>query len=146
MRGCVGVIGQYQHNMDTKGRLFIPARLREKLGSTFYVTIGMDQFKYLSVFSEASWKSFTERISSLPYSKAGQIRLICGNAVCCEPDAQGRILIPQKLRDYAELQKDIIVLGVITRCEIWSAENWRANEDANLQPEMIARMIETLEI
>ena len=140
------MIGQYQHNMDSKGRLFIPARLREELGSTFYVTIGMDQFKYLSVFSEASWKSFTDRISSLPYSKAGQIRLICGNAVCCEPDAQGRILIPQKLRDYAELQKDIVVLGVITRCEIWSAENWKSNEDANLQPEMIARMIETLEI
>ena len=140
------MIGQYQHSIDAKGRLFIPARLREKLGNTFYVTIGMDKYKFLSVFSEASWKSFTDRIASLPLSKAGQVRLICGNAVCCEADSQGRILLPQKLRDYAELKKDIVVLGVISRCEIWSAENWQANEDANLQPEMIASMIENLEI
>lgn len=140
------MIGQYQHSLDAKGRLFIPARLREELGSPFYVTIGMDRYKYLSVFSEVSWKNFTDRVSSLPYSKAAQIRLICANAICCEPDAQGRILIPQKLRDYAELSKEIVVLGVISRCEIWSAENWRANEEENLRPDLIAHMIETLEI
>ena len=82
------MIGQYQHSLDAKGRLFIPARLREELGSPFYVTIGMDRYKYLSVFSEASWKNFTDRVSSLPYSKAAQIRLICANAICCEPDAR----------------------------------------------------------
>ena len=140
------MIGQYQHSLDAKGRLFIPARLREKLGGTFYVTPGMDQYKYLSVFSQASWDAFAAKIASLPMSKAGQVRLICANAICCEPDSQGRILLPQKLRDYAQLQKEVVILGVVSHCEIWSAENWRENEENNLQPELIAGMINNLDI
>ena len=140
------MIGQYSHNVDAKGRLFIPARFREELGATFYVTVGMDKYKFLSVFSQAAWRAITEKIATLPIAKANQFRTICGNAVECEPDAQGRILLPQKLRDYAGIQKDVVVVGIMNRCEIWAADQWKANEDENLNPELISQLIGELEI
>lgn len=91
--------GQYQHSIDAKGRVFIPAKLREELGETFYVTMGMDSC--LSVYSDASWAKFTEKFESLPYTKTKAMRPLFANAAKCEPDSQGRILLPQKLRAYA---------------------------------------------
>jgi len=92
--------GQYQHSIDAKGRVFIPAKLREELGETFYVTMGMDSC--LSVYSDASWAKFTEKFESLPYTKTKAMRPLFANAAKCEPDSQGRILLPQKLRAYGE--------------------------------------------
>ena len=112
--------GQYQHSIDTKGRLFIPAKLREELGDTFYVTMGVDGC--LSVYSDESWSHFTEKFESLPYTKTRAMRPLFANAAKCEPDAQGRILIPAKLRDYANLKKDVVVIGVSNRAEIWNAD------------------------
>ena len=119
--------GQYAHNIDAKGRLFIPARLREELGQTFHVTVGMDHC--LSIYSDESWAAFTDKVRSLPYSKAKALRPLFANAVDCEPDGQGRILIPAKLREYADLQKEVVVIGSFDRAEIWNAERW-AREDA----------------
>ena len=124
--------GQYQHSIDAKGRLFIPAKLREELGDTFYVTISATD-RCLTVYSEAGWDKLTEQFESLPYSKARKvIRLIFANAAKCEPDAQGRILLPQKLRDYADLKKEVVVAGLATRAEIWNAEKWTAQESEEL--------------
>ena len=103
MEGGAAVTGQYAHNIDAKGRLFIPARLREELGQTFHVTVGLDHC--LSIYSDESWATFTDKVRALPYSKAKALRPLFANAVDCEPDAQGRILIPTKLREYAGLQK-----------------------------------------
>ena len=114
--------GQYAHNIDAKGRLFIPARLREELGQTFHVTVGMDHC--LSIYSDESWAAFTDKVRSLPYSKAKALRPLFANAVDCEPDGQGRILIPAKLREYADLQKEVVVIGSFDRVEIWNAERW----------------------
>ena len=110
--------GQYAHNIDAKGRLFIPARLREELGQTFHVTVGLDHC--LSIYSDESWATFTDKVRALPYSKA--------KALHCEPDAQGRILIPTKLREYAGLQKEVVVIGSFDRAEIWNAERWAREE------------------
>ena len=118
--------GQYAHNIDAKGRLFIPARLREELGQTFHVTVGMDHC--LSVYSDESWAAFTDKVRSLPYSKAKALRPLFANAVDCEPDGQGRILIPAKLREYADLQKEVVVIGSFDRVEIWNAERWAREE------------------
>lgn len=118
--------GQYAHNIDAKGRLFIPARLREELGQTFHVTVGMDHC--LSVYSDESWAAFTDKVRSLPYSKAKALRPLFANAVDCEPDGQGRILIPAKLREYAGLQKEVVVIGSFDRAEIWNAERWAREE------------------
>ena len=118
--------GQYAHNIDAKGRLFIPARLREELGQTFHVTVGMDHC--LSIYSDESWAAFTDKVRSLPYSKAKALRPLFANAVDCEPDGQGRILIPAKLREYAGLQKEVVVIGSFDRAEIWHAERWAREE------------------
>ena len=118
--------GQYAHNIDAKGRLFIPARLREELGQTFHVTVGMDHC--LSVYSDESWAAFTDKVRSLPYSKAKALRPLFANAIDCEPDGQGRILIPAKLREYANLQKEVVVIGSFDRVEIWNAERWAREE------------------
>ena len=114
--------GQYAHNIDAKGRLFIPAKLREELGQTFHVTIGLDHC--LSIYSNESWDAFMDKLRDLPYSKAKALRVLSANAVDCEPDAQGRILIPAKLRQYADLQKEVVVIGSFDRAEIWSADRW----------------------
>ena len=134
--------GQYQHSIDAKGRLFIPAKLREELGETFYVTMGMDGC--LSVYSDISWARFTEKFESLPYTKTKSMRVLFANAAKCEPDAQGRILIPGKLRNYAKLQKDVVVIGVSNRAEIWNAEQWLAMEDEELNPDNLAAAMEEL--
>ena len=118
--------GQYAHNIDAKGRLFIPARLREELGQTFHVTVGMDHC--LSIYSDESWAAFTDKVRSLPYSKAKALRPLFANAVDCAPDGQGRILIPAKLREYADLQKEVVVIGSFDRAEIWNAERWAREE------------------
>jgi len=136
------VTGQYQHSIDAKGRLFIPVKLREELGETFYVTMGMDGC--LSVYSDVSWARFTEKFESLPYTKTKSMRVLFANAAKCEPDAQGRILIPSKLRNYAKLQKDVVVIGVSNRAEIWNAEQWLAMEDEELNPDNLAAAMEEL--
>lgn len=134
--------GQYQHSIDAKGRVFIPAKLREELGETFYVTMGMDSC--LSVYSDASWAKFTEKFESLPYTKTKAMRPLFANAAKCEPDSQGRIVIPQFLRQYAKLNKDVIIIGVHNRAEIWDADTWRAEEE-EMTPEKLAALMETLE-
>ena len=120
--------GQYQHSIDAKGRVFIPAKLREELGETFYVTMGMDSC--LSVYSDASWAKFTEKFESLPYTKTKAMRPLFANAAKCEPDSQGRILLPLKLRQYAGLEKDVVVTGSFDRVEIWNAQRWAEIENA----------------
>lgn len=134
--------GEYQHNIDAKGRLFIPARLREELGDVFYVTIGTDPC--LIIYPMESWNGFVDKFNSLPYSKAKKMRPVFANAAKCEPDSQGRILLPQKLRDYAGLKKDVTVVGVASRAEIWDTDNYRAVEEEDLMPENLASVMEEL--
>ena len=136
------MIGQYQHNIDAKGRLFIPAKFREELGDAFYVTIGLDGC--LSVYSDAKWADLTEKFDALPLSKARSMRVLFANAAKCEPDAQGRIVLPQKLRAYAHLEKDVVVIGVSNRAEIWNAEKWAEIEAEELNPENLAAVMEEL--
>ena len=138
--------GQYQHSIDAKGRLFIPAKLREELGETFYITIaGTDPC--LAVYSEEGWQKLTEKFDNLPYSRAKKaIRTLYSNAAKCEPDAQGRVLIPQKLRDYADLKKDVVVAGVSKRAEIWNAEAWAKLEAEEMEADSLAAVLEELGI
>ena len=108
--------GQYQHSIDAKGRVFIPAKLREELGETFYVTMGMDSC--LSVYSDASWAKFTEKFESLPYTKTKAMRPLFANAAKCEPDSQGRILLPQKNAAGFDAALTELSAGTMTaRCE-----------------------------
>lgn len=120
--------GQYAHNIDAKGRLFIPAKLREELGATFHVTIGQDHC--LSVYSDESWGAFMDELKTKSYSEIKRLRPVFANAADCEPDGQGRILIPAKLRQYAALDKEVVVIGSFNRVEIWNAQRWAEMESA----------------
>ena len=134
--------GQYAHNIDAKGRLFIPARLREELGQTFHVTIGLDHC--LSIYSDENWNVLVEKIHEMPYNKARGLRVLSANAVDCEPDAQGRILIPANLRTFAELQKDVTVIGQLDHAEIWNSDKWRAYND-EIDAEVVAADVEDID-
>ena len=119
--------GQYAHNIDAKGRLFIPAALRRELGQTFHVTVGQDHC--LSVFSDESWDAFMGKLKELSYNEVKKLRALFAYAADCEPDSQGRILIPAKLREYAGLTKEVVVVGSFDRVEIWNAQRWAEIEN-----------------
>ena len=114
--------GQYEHTIDAKGRLFIPAKLRQELGSTFHVTVGQDHC--LSIYSDESWAVFMDKLKGMSYNEVKRLRGLFAYGADCEPDAQGRILLPAKLREYAGLEKDVVVIGSFDRVEIWNAQRW----------------------
>ena len=120
--------GQYAHSIDAKGRLFIPAKLRDALGGTFHVTVGQDHC--LSVYSDESWNVFMDKLKGMSYNEVKKLRGLFAYASDCEPDGQGRILIPARLRQYAELDKDVVVIGSFDRVEIWNAARWAEIERA----------------
>ena len=134
--------GTYDHSLDAKGRLFIPAKLREELGVTFYLAMGVDEC--LAIYPQETWNRFTEKFASLPMSQSAAMRPLFANASKCELDSQGRIVIPQKLRKYAGLEKDAVIIGVNDRAEIWSAETWNAREEEEMTPEKMKACLAAL--
>ena len=134
--------GTYEHSIDAKGRLFIPAKLREELGVTFYLAMGVDEC--LAIYPQETWNRFTEKFASLPMSQSAAMRPLFANASKCELDSQGRIVIPQKLRKYAGLEKDVVIIGVNDRAEIWSAETWNAREEEEMTPEKMKACLAAL--
>lgn len=136
------LIGQYQHNIDVKSRVIVPAKFREDLGERFYVTKGLDGC--LFVLSEDGWKKLQDKIVAMPISKARQLqRFFFSGAAEVEPDKQGRILIPQPLRDYASIEKDVTFIGTGDRAEIWSTQSWTEFND-NLTQDSIAEAMDML--
>ena len=136
------LIGQYQHNIDVKSRVIVPAKFREDLGERFYVTKGLDGC--LFVLSQDGWKNLQEKIVGMPISKARQLqRFFFSGAAEVEPDKQGRVLIPQPLKDYANIEKDVTFIGTGDRAEIWSTERWTEFND-NLTEDSIAEAMDML--
>lgn len=123
------LMGTFAHNMDIKGRMNFPTKLRETLGDKFIITKGLDGC--LFVYSTEGFEELSEKIRQVPLSKGRELqRFFMAGACEVEADKQGRILIPQTLRDYAGLEKDIIVIGASTRAEIWDKAKWdKFNED-----------------
>ena len=121
-------MGEYSHTIDTKGRLIIPSKFREELGETFVVTKGLDGC--LFVFSDEEWKAFEIKLKSLPLTNKNArqfARFLVAGATPCELDKQGRILLPATLREFAGLEKDVVLTGMLNRIEIWSKEKWNEN-------------------
>ncbi len=138
------LIGEYQHNIDPKGRVIVPAKFREDLGDSFYITKGLDGC--LFVLSLAGWTKLQEKVSAMPISKARSLqRFFFSGAVEAEPDRQGRILIPQPLRDYAGLEKDVTFIGASSRAELWNTERWNSF-NSTLTQESIAQAMDDLEL
>ncbi|NCC67479.1 MAG: division/cell wall cluster transcriptional repressor MraZ [Clostridia bacterium] len=135
--------GEFQHNLDSKGRLSIPARLREELGNVFFVTLSMD--KCLCAYSAESWQSFSDRVNEMPYVKQHKMRPLFAYAAKCELDAQGRILLPQNLREYAGLTKNVTVIGCNNHAEFWDSDSWNEINRIETTPENIAAVMEELD-
>ncbi len=135
-------MGEYNHTIDSKGRIIVPAKLRETLGEEFIVTLGLDGC--LFVYPNEEWQTFVQQLKNLPGSKnARQLqRYFMAGAANCEVDKQGRILIPVKLREQAGLEKDVVFVGVLSKIEIWSKERWDGNNNYDTMDEVAEHMSE----
>lgn len=136
-------IGKYTNALDQKGRVFVPAAFRGHLGDRFVLTRGSEE-KSLYIYPEDEWKAFVEKLQQLPTSKKNSrmiIRHFCANATNCTMDSQGRFLIPQELRDKAELERDISFIGTVNRIEVWAAENVSETEVGDIE-----ELLESLDI
>ena len=137
-------MSEYNHTVDTKGRLIVPSKFREQLGDEFVVTKGMDGC--LFVYANDDWSAFEQKLTSLPLiNKEARkfARFFLAGAAQVEVDKQGRILLPANLRQFAGLEKDVVLVGGGSRIEIWSRENWE-NMDADSDMDDIAATMESL--
>ena len=118
-------MGEYSHSIDAKGRLIMPAQL----GDEFVVTKSPD--KWLYVYTNEEWKNFEEKLATLPITNKGTrqfVRFFLAGAASCEVDKQGRILLPAVLREYAELDKEVVLAGTSKRIEIWNKDRYLADQ------------------
>ena len=141
-------IGEYEHSVDAKGRVIMPAKLREDTGEKFIVTKGLDGC--LFAYSKTEWSNFEEKLKTLPLTNKNArdfVRFFLSGAVECEIDKQGRFLIPNNLREYATLEKEINIIGVGTRIEIWNRESWKKySSSENISADDIAENMTMLGI
>ena len=136
-------MGEYNHTIDAKGRLIIPSKFREALGDEFVVTKGMDGC--LFVFDNSEWQAFEAKLRSLPMidKEARQFtRYFLAGAASLEVDKQGRILLPAVLREFADITKDAVLVGVGNRVEIWSKDRWEGTITYQDMEEISRHMIE----
>ncbi len=137
-------MGEYNHTIDAKGRLIIPSKFREALGDTFVMTKGLDGC--LFVYDNEEWNAFEEKLKALPITnkEARQfVRFFLAGAAEVEVDKQGRILVPNILREFAQISKDVVLIGVASRIEIWSKERFEgmaAYEDMDEIAEHMAEL------
>ena len=118
-------IGEYQHNLDAKGRISMPVKFRAKLGSSAIVTKGLDAC--LFVYPKEEWQKMTEKLARLPVASSSArsfSRMLLSGAMELEFDKQGRAVLPSYLRDYAGLKNEIVATGVLNRVELWDKEAW----------------------
>ena len=141
-------IGEYEHNVDAKGRVIMPAKLREDIGDKFIITKGLDGC--LFAYSQTEWGNFEEKLKALPLAQKNArnfVRFFLSGAVECEIDKQGRFLIPANLREHALLDKEIVIIGVGTRLEIWNKELWtNYSNDESISADEIAENMTMLGI
>ena len=153
------LIGEFEHSIDTKGRLVLPAKIKDDLGKEFIVTKGLDgclfgySLEEWNKFEEklkAEWNKFEEKLKTLPLTNKitrDFVRFFLSGAVEEETDKQGRFLLPANLREYASLTKDAVIIGVGTRIEIWDKKKWdEYNSEENLSVDSIAEKMTELGI
>ena len=140
-------IGEYQHALDSKNRMIVPSKLREERGNKFVITKGLDGCLY--AYPQDEWKNLEEKMKTLPLTNRDArsfVRFFFAGACEIEMDKQGRGLIPQNLKEYAGIEKEIVSIGVLTRVEIWSKEKWQEYNDSNVDFESIAEKMSDLGI
>ena len=134
-------MGEYNHTVDTKGRLIIPSKFREQLGDEFVVTKGLDGC--LFVYSKSEWENIEEKFRNVPLTTKDArkfARFFFAGAASCEVDKQGRILLPVVLREYAGIEKDVVSVGVFNRVEIWDKDKWQESNSYDDMDEIAEHM------
>ncbi|MFV0519435.1 MAG: division/cell wall cluster transcriptional repressor MraZ [Lachnospirales bacterium] len=140
-------LGEYSHNIDLKGRLIVPSKIRENLSASFVVTKGLDNCLFL--YNIEDWTVLSDKIKALPVTDKSVrqfVRFFFGGACELEIDAQGRILLPNNLREFAGFNKEIITIGVSNRVEIWAKENYDEYSENNVFDEVLAEKMANLGI
>ena len=132
--------GKFQHTIDAKGRLFIPARLREKLGDSFYVTISFENC--LTIYSTERWMKAEEKLETMSQTAQMELRPLFSNASHVDLDGQGRIQLTQNLRDAADLKKNVTIVGTGLYVQIWDAEAYKLVEAEESNRENLKNVIE----
>jgi MraZ protein len=135
-------MGEYNHTIDVKGRLIVPTKFREQLGEAFVIAKGNDGC--LAIYTNDAWEAFMKKIQALPANKdiRTYVRTIVGSALPVETDKQGRILVPGNLREYAGLDKDVVLAGVIDKIEVWDKERWSKQTDIDNIDDIAEKMAE----
>lgn len=141
-------MGEYRHTIDSKGRLIIPSKFRDNLGESFVLTRGLDNC--LFIFPQREWIIIEKKLKTLPFTKADArafMRFFFSGASIAEVDKQGRVVIPPHLRDYAKINKDVVVIGVSNRAEVWSQELWEEyTDESRLSFEQVAEKMVDFEL
>lgn len=140
------LMGEYYQNLDSKGRINVPAKFRADLGDSFVVSKGLEHC--VSIYPKAEWERFRQELHAVPSSKRrGLERFFFSGAEERSIDAQGRVLIPPQIREYAELDGEIVVIGVSDKVEIWSRTKWEAYmNQPDFEADAIAEVMEELGI
>ena len=135
--------GKYDHGIDGKGRLTVPSQMRRELGEVCFVMRGPKE--YLNVYSTEGWEKFCARFEGKTQSEDGDLmRFLFANSATCEIDAQGRILIPAELREYAGIEKNVTIVGLPDRVEIWNSERYPASEEQYFRQKTMAEIYKEL--
>jgi len=141
-------IGEYNHTLYPKNRVIMPSKFREKLGDSFVMTKGLDNC--LFIYSSRDWSIVEDKLKSLPMTNKDArafVRFFFAGACECDLDKQGRMVIPNYLKEHANIDKELVIIGVSTRIEIWSKEEWnKFNNDANISYEDVAEKMSQLGI
>ncbi len=138
------MFGKYRHTLDAKGRLIVPSKLRDEFGPSFYVA--KSQQGCLKVYTEDEWQRKLEALKTKTTASIPDMRYFFANICRCEPDKQGRFLLPEDFRQFAELTQDVMFIGQATFAEIWNAERYEADEAKFFaDPKNIAAIMEALE-
>ena len=133
--------GEYKHTIDSKGRLFVPAKLREKLGENFILSRGFD--KCVCVYPEAEWERFTAKLEELPVAKERRVRrYFYANSEDGFIDGQGRVTVNKEFREFASLEKEVVIIGNRTHFEIWSAAAWAEEQSMFNNEDITNELIE----
>lgn len=142
------LMGEFQHNIDKKGRVFIPTKLRADIGDTFVVSRALDATPALFIYPVDEWKKLTDKISELPFAKVAKFqRVFLSKAMEMSCDSQGRICIPQNQREYAKLDEanEATIIGANNHIEIWNSSVW-VDETESVSRDEMMQLLEECEI